>query len=477
MSILRPDEIPVPVTPRLQMKLSIREPREEQETTLDQPLNTPVQPLIQRVNIGGIAASPDVETGIQRARGSGQPLADSIREPMEQAFGADFSSVRIHADSQADQLNQSIQAKAFTTGQDVFFRQGAYKPGSRGGQELLAHELTHVVQQESGNVMQSKLELDQKEPTEEAIQEEEGKTINKTGLPNNLKADVENLSGYSLDNVRVHYNAQLKPQRKLNNVIVQRVLAVTNLEDEIDAVVQLIDLINNTIFKGKYIVSTIKSGENTLLTLKNGKDKEIGETSERFYNMFKKMIESHHFAFVRLVYGDARFPIASFNNQAIDVRDISGFGGSTMRGTNAAGILIHELWEQYNAQVGEMEYEKAHNTGIEAENYVQGNKRIFDYPRRVSERQIEEEREEVFVHFEQKTPEEEEVILSQVHILKNQVLSVHRVLATNVFRRVLSSKLPVLLNTEGLEMLLKSIAKDSPNFLIDMSEMAIREQQ
>jgi hypothetical protein len=66
---------------------------------------------------------------------------------MGQAMGADFSGVKVHTDSQSDQLNKSIQAKAFTTGQDVFFRQGAYEPSSRGGQELIAHELTHVVQQ------------------------------------------------------------------------------------------------------------------------------------------------------------------------------------------------------------------------------------------------------------------------------------------------------------------------------------------
>ncbi|MEH2327118.1 MAG: DUF4157 domain-containing protein [Nostoc sp.] len=118
-----------------------------------------MQPIVQRVTNGGMAASADVEAGIQRARGGGQSLADNIREPMEQAFGADFRDVRVHTDSQADQLNQSIQAKAFTTGQDVFFRQGAYEPSSRGGQELLAHELTHVVQQGGGTVQRAKQEL------------------------------------------------------------------------------------------------------------------------------------------------------------------------------------------------------------------------------------------------------------------------------------------------------------------------------
>jgi guanyl-specific ribonuclease Sa len=74
---------------------------------------------------------------------------------MGQAMGADFSGVKVHTDAQSDQLNKSIQAKAFTTGQDVFFRQGAYEPSSRGGQELIAHELTHVVQQNGGAVQRS----------------------------------------------------------------------------------------------------------------------------------------------------------------------------------------------------------------------------------------------------------------------------------------------------------------------------------
>ena len=115
-----------------------------------------MKPMVQRALDGGMAAF-DLETSIQQARGSGQRLADSIKSPMEQAFGADFSGVKVHTDTQADQLNQSIQAKAFTTGQDVFFRQGAYEPGTRGGQELLAHELTHVVQQNEGAVQRVSL--------------------------------------------------------------------------------------------------------------------------------------------------------------------------------------------------------------------------------------------------------------------------------------------------------------------------------
>ncbi|NEQ09805.1 MAG: DUF4157 domain-containing protein [Moorea sp. SIO4E2] len=114
------------------------------------------KPMVQLKSIeGGMAATPELETSIQQARGSGMPIAESIRKPMEQSFGADFSGVRVHADAQSDQLNQSIQARAFTTGKDIFFRQGEYNPGSQEGKKLIAHELTHVVQQ-TGEQIQCK---------------------------------------------------------------------------------------------------------------------------------------------------------------------------------------------------------------------------------------------------------------------------------------------------------------------------------
>ncbi|MGB0561388.1 MAG: DUF4157 domain-containing protein [Spirulinaceae cyanobacterium] len=123
-----------------------QKPQEEEDQALQRQMVIPKVQL-RAAEGNGMAAPQDVEQGISQARGKGQPLSDAVREPMEQAFGADFGGVRVHADAQADQLNQSIQAKAFTTGQDVFFRAGAYQPEGKGGQELLAHELTHVVQQ------------------------------------------------------------------------------------------------------------------------------------------------------------------------------------------------------------------------------------------------------------------------------------------------------------------------------------------
>jgi len=91
--------------------------------------------------------SENIEARIDNAQGSGHPLSDNIKEPMEQAFGADFSGVRVHTDSQADLLNQQLSAKAFTTARDIFFRQGEYSNASDSGRKLIAHELSHVLQQ------------------------------------------------------------------------------------------------------------------------------------------------------------------------------------------------------------------------------------------------------------------------------------------------------------------------------------------
>ncbi|MEA5476391.1 DUF4157 domain-containing protein [Pseudanabaena galeata UHCC 0370] len=135
----------------LQMRPISSIQREELMEEEDEKLQ--MKSLVQRrENLVRGEASTDLESSIQSARSSGQSLDPNLQEKMGQAMGADFSSVKVHTDLQSDRLNQSIQAKAFTTGQDVFFRQGAYSPSSKDGQELIAHELTHVVQQSAAPI-------------------------------------------------------------------------------------------------------------------------------------------------------------------------------------------------------------------------------------------------------------------------------------------------------------------------------------
>ncbi len=119
--------------------------------------NRYISRMLQAAEDSESNVTQDVEHTIERSRGGGQALDDGVRHSMGKAMNADFSRVRVHTDSQADGLNRSLQARAFTTGRDVFFRQGEYNPGSSSGRELLAHELTHVVQQ-GGSAVQSKNE-------------------------------------------------------------------------------------------------------------------------------------------------------------------------------------------------------------------------------------------------------------------------------------------------------------------------------
>ena len=107
----------------------------------------------EQIGLEGGDVGPDVEKNIQQTQGNGQSLPDKVRTPMEQAFGADFSGVRVHTGSEADSLNRSMSARAFTTGQDIFFANGEFNPDSAGGRETLAHELTHVVQQEGTSLV------------------------------------------------------------------------------------------------------------------------------------------------------------------------------------------------------------------------------------------------------------------------------------------------------------------------------------
>jgi Domain of unknown function (DUF4157)/Protein-glutamine gamma-glutamyltransferase len=118
--------------------------------------------------------TPKVERAIESRCGGGQSLDSGIQTQMGHAMNADFSGVRVHTGQGADGLNRSLGAKAFTTGRDIYFREGAYDPGTSSGRvrkrhkrplseagprdgfhtsearKLLAHELTHVVQQTSG---------------------------------------------------------------------------------------------------------------------------------------------------------------------------------------------------------------------------------------------------------------------------------------------------------------------------------------
>ncbi len=115
--------------------------------------NKAVQRLLaQRSGAGAAELDEGTASRINHARGGGQSIETTAGEKMGKAMGTDFSDVRVHTGKESHQLNQQVGAEAFTTGKDIFFREGAYDPSSSSGQELIAHELTHVVQQGQGMV-------------------------------------------------------------------------------------------------------------------------------------------------------------------------------------------------------------------------------------------------------------------------------------------------------------------------------------
>ncbi|WP_211221696.1 eCIS core domain-containing protein [Spirosoma panaciterrae] len=105
--------------------------------------------LLQREQTGSAepTVSSSLESRLVASKGGGSALPEAARQQMERSMGADFSGVRVHTGSSAVQMSQELNAQAFTHGNDIYFNSGKYDLGSGCGQHLLAHELTHTVQQ------------------------------------------------------------------------------------------------------------------------------------------------------------------------------------------------------------------------------------------------------------------------------------------------------------------------------------------
>lgn len=108
--------------------------------------------VIQNLNFESEVLENDTVDRINQERNHGQSLEQSIQTPMSQALGMDFHDVNVHTSQESHNLNRQLNSKAFTTGNDIFFREGEYQPNTTSGQNLIAHELTHVVQQSTGQV-------------------------------------------------------------------------------------------------------------------------------------------------------------------------------------------------------------------------------------------------------------------------------------------------------------------------------------
>ncbi|MEN8115380.1 MAG: DUF4157 domain-containing protein [Bacteroidota bacterium] len=120
---------------------------EEEEMLQSQPLEEEEEELMPKAESEVAETQQTTETNLKDSKGNGHSLDSDTRAQMENSFGADFSRIKIHTDSAAIQMNQELGAKAFTSGNHIYFNEGKYRPGSQNGNKLLAHELVHTVQQ------------------------------------------------------------------------------------------------------------------------------------------------------------------------------------------------------------------------------------------------------------------------------------------------------------------------------------------
>ena len=128
-----------------QPKLQKQEEEEAQAKLQRQEEEEPAQAKLQRKEEAD--ATPDFEMKLAGTKGGGSPMPKDVRDEMEQKFGTSFKRVKIHSDSESYMLCEEINAQAFTRGNHIYFNKGKFSPGTKEGKLLLAHELTHVVQQ------------------------------------------------------------------------------------------------------------------------------------------------------------------------------------------------------------------------------------------------------------------------------------------------------------------------------------------
>ncbi|MEM7185441.1 MAG: DUF4157 domain-containing protein [Bacteroidota bacterium] len=173
--------------------LPVPEKEEKKEKESLPPIQSKLDPALQMKGEGS-SGTAEIESSLHASKGGGSPMSPKTQQEMGSSFGADFSNVRIHTDSRAVQMNKDLGAHAFTNGSDVYFNQGKYDPDSSGGKHLLAHELTHTIQQGATSTSIQKFTAPEKKASPEGNPEKpsdgaavEGKSNNKINNDDRVK--------------------------------------------------------------------------------------------------------------------------------------------------------------------------------------------------------------------------------------------------------------------------------------------------
>lgn len=290
------------------------------------------------------AASANLERSIETTRGGGKPLDDNLRGAMEQAFGHDLSAVRVHTGGEADRLSRSLGAEAFTTGSDIYFRDGQYRPETEGGKELLAHELTHVAQ--SGTVVQGRLTVG---APDDAYEREADETARRV-----VRHERQGPA---------RYLRQPAAERLANRSRqIRRKIRFTGTAPHL---ARVMTLLNGGLFG--YTVSTDAAGNLSIAA-----NQDVGPPSpaqQALYNRLNTIVGDSRQVTIAVESGGLALG-GSYATGTIDVADLEAFGRG--EGLSAVAALIHEVEEQYRKQVSGQGYATAHAGALVAETEQSG---------------------------------------------------------------------------------------------------------
>ncbi|WP_299189526.1 DUF4157 domain-containing protein [uncultured Aquimarina sp.] len=185
----------VPDIQKKEEEIQEKEEEEEQISTLQ---------MVQRKSNEIPNTNASIESRLNSSKGGGSPLPKETKTQMESGFGTDFSNVRVHTDANAKQMSQDIGAQAFTHGNDIYFNEGKFDTSSNSGKHLLAHELTHTVQQGASTI--------RKKPVEVISAPKMIQRSILDYIPNLILDNARNIPGYLLFTVIIQYDP-LRGQR------------------------------------------------------------------------------------------------------------------------------------------------------------------------------------------------------------------------------------------------------------------------
>ncbi len=307
--------------------------------------NQGIRRALEKLTQDGETPVPaQLERSIEATRGGGKALDDGLRGSMEQAFGRDLSAVRVHTGAEADRLSRSLGAEAFTTGSDIYFRDGQFRPETEGGKELLAHELTHVAQQ--GPAVQGRLTVGAPEDVHEREADETARRVARHDRPGSAPLLLQPAADRLASGCR-------RIRRKLRFTGTAPHLA------------RVMTLLNGGLFG--YTVSTDAAGNLSIAA-----NRDVGPPSpaqQALYNRLNTIVGDSHQVTIAVESGGTALG-GSYATGTIDVADLEAFGRG--EGLSAVGALIHEVEEQYRKQVSGQGYATAHAGALVAETEQSG---------------------------------------------------------------------------------------------------------